>query len=127
MANAAPTLSFGKITRKQYVDILANEFSYGVASGGAATVTALPNSGKKAGIAWIDCAYRVAPTAGSIQASDGTTVWGPFTLERAGLYHIVFDPPLLFKKDGTITVSLADGGQTKDLYVKFVEEGNVNY
>lgn len=126
MANANPTqVGRAKTIVKQFWPILANEMATGVAGGGSATVTGLsPSAQKGTGVAYIDFGYRVAPTAGSIQISDGTLTWGPFTITLAGLQTRAFDPPLLFGKGNTVTVTLADGGQTKDLYVKFVEEGN---
>jgi hypothetical protein len=102
------------------------------ASGSAAVVTLVPptkDSGAAAaapGIALvrIDLGYRVAPTAGSIQASDGTLTWGPFTIILGGLQSIVFDPPLLFTAGATVTVTMGDGGQAKDLLALGYIAGN---
>lgn len=112
---------FGKQTRLQPYDIGANMNAPNVASGGNATLTCTPATGYKVGVAWIDLGYRVAAT-GSIQISDGTTTWGPFTILLAGLQQIRFPNPLMFKKDGTVTITMIDGSQAKDLFAMFVQE-----
>jgi hypothetical protein len=106
----------------------AGAMQTGIASGGAATVVITPPSttADAAGVVIdrIDLGYRTAPTAGSIQASDGTDTWGPFTIVLAGLQTIVFDPPILFGVGLPVTVTLADGTAVKDLYVRSYLEGN---
>lgn len=95
----------------------AGEQQTGIASGSAATVVITPPADRGVVLDRIDASYRVAPTAGTIQATDGTNTWGPFTIVLAGLQQFIFDLPLLFLKGAAVTVTLADGGQTKDLYV----------
>lgn len=110
--------SYGRFkhTGREPIPIAVAGQAVGVASGGAASVTLAPNDSQK-GVALtnIDLGYRVAPTSGSIQASDGTLTWGPFTVLLGGLQRYQFDPPLLFTKGATVTVTMADGSQAKDL------------
>lgn len=128
MANAVPTImGYKKTVAKQPLPIVANEMSAAVASGGAATVVFTCPSDRNVAIACLDFGYRVAPTAGSIQISDGTLTWGPFTVVLAGLQTRTFDPPLLFTKGANVTVTMADGGQIKDLYAKGIVEGASPY
>ncbi len=95
-----------------------------VAGGGAATlVVSAGTTGAMVGITSVDWSYAVAPTSGSIQISDGTTTWGPFPVTVAGFQTKVFNPPLLFAKNTAVTVTLADGSQSKCLAVSAVFYG----
>ncbi len=128
MANAVP-LHYGrhKNFQKEPLPVLTNGMQAGVASGGAATVVLTAPAGAGGCIDYIDYAYRTTPTAGSIQISDGTLTWGPFTIAAAGKNRDNFDPPLLFSKGANVTVTLADGSVTKDLFAQGHIDGNEVY
>lgn len=125
MPNATP-LNYGrhKNIQKEPLPVLTNAMASGVASGGAATVVFTAPAGVGVCIDYIDYAYRTSPTAGSIQISDGTLTWGPFTIAAAGKNRDNFDPPLLFTKGANVTVTLADGSVTKDLFAQGHIDGN---
>jgi hypothetical protein len=128
MANATP-LHYGrhKNIQKEPLPVLANAMQTGVASGSAATVVFTCPAGSNVCIDYIDYAYRTTPTAGSIQISDGTLTWGPFTIAAAGKNRDNFDPPLLFTKGANVTVTLADGSVTKDLFAQGHVDGTEVY
>lgn len=128
MANALPAhLSVHKKTHKEPLLVPANAMQSGIASGGAATVVYTCPAGAAIAVDYIDYAYRTTPTSGSIQISDGTLTWGPFTIAAAGKNRDNFDPPLLFTKGTNVTVTLADGSVTKDLFALAHVEGNEVY
>lgn len=117
--------SRNKHVSKEPIPIAVAGQAVGTASGGNATVTLVPPSDKGVCLTNIDFAYRTIATApASIQASDGTLTWGPFNLAIAfGLNRLVFDPPLLFTKGATVTVTLLDGTAIKDLMAWGYTEG----
>lgn len=124
MANATTNI-YGrhKNFQEEPMGFTANQLSAGVASGGAATVVFTCPTDKGVAVDYVDFGYRVAPTSGSIQISDGTLTWGPFTVILGGLQTRTFRPPLLFSKNANVTVTLADGSQTKDLFAQAHVDG----
>lgn len=61
----------------------------------------------------IDYSFGAAPTAPTLQISDGTLVWGPHNLEAAaGGEFVAFDPPMLFDTSAATSVvaTIADTG-----------------
>ena len=101
-----------------------HEMQVNVASGGAATITLTAPTDRGIALVRLVPSYRVATASGSIQVSDGTNQWGPFSIILAGPQKIDFDPPMLFAKGGTLTITMADGSQAKDLYAQGFVEGN---
>jgi hypothetical protein len=119
------------ITKEPY-PISATAADYGHATGSNAAVTFAPvDASNGVALIRIDFAYQTAPTGRvTIGASDGTLVWGPFTILAAnapGLNTVVFDPPLLFTKGATLTITLLDGSVTKDLWAEAYIEGTNLY
>lgn len=118
-----------KHVSKEAIPIAVAGQAVGTASGSNAAVTLVPPSDRGVCLTNIDFAYRTVATApATIQASDGTLTWGPFNLALAfGLNRIVFDPPLLFTKGATVTVTLLDGTAVKDLMAWGYVEGGGNW
>ena len=79
----------------------------------------------------IDFSFGAAPTAPTVQISDGTITWGPHDVVAAvGLTSIVFDPPLLFDTAAAATVvaTVADTGPVaKTLSMRGYTEGGLAY
>ncbi len=80
------------------------------AAGGAAT---LGLSAPGAGYAWtvgmVRWGYDAAPTGGGVTVSDGTTSEAvPIT--AAGPGFMPYDPPIQFKDNGAVTITLAAPG-----------------
>ena len=129
MANVTP-LHYGrhKNFQKEPLPVQTNAMATSIAGGGAAVVTIAPGPKGSACIDYVDFDYRVATATGSIQITDGTLTWGPFTIVVAGLQTREFDPPLgPFTAGSAVTVSLGDGGQTKDLFVQAHVDGTEVY
>lgn len=124
MADALPTRLVGKQTKLQAHDFQANGMAAGVASGSNAVATCTPAAGYRCGVEFIHVNYRTAVSTGSIQISDGTLTWGPFTIPTAGLVQINFPRPIMFTKSAQVTVTMLDGSVTKDLYVAFMQDGS---
>lgn len=78
----------------------------------------------------IDVSFATAPSAPTIQISDGTVTWGPHNLTAAaGLVSITFDPPILFNTAAatSIVVTAAEGGSVaKTLSVRGWIDGQQN-
>ncbi len=127
LGTAGTTIGLNRIKTiaKRPIPLTSAGQAVGVASGGNATVTVVPPSDAGVALTNIDYAYRTVATApATLQASDGTLTWGPFNLALAfGLNRIVFDPPLLFTKGATVTVTLLDGTASKDLMAWGYYEG----
>lgn len=118
----------GKHIAKEPIPIAVAGADIAHASGSNAAVTLVPDTARGVALTNIDFAYRTVATAPTtIQASDGTLTWGPFQVPLAfGLNRIVFDPPLLFTKGATVTVTLLDGTAVKDLMAWGYIEGNAS-
>ncbi len=122
MADAVPTRHGGKQIKMQPHEVTANSNVTGVTSGSAATATCTPTTGYRCGVEYILLGYRTSPTAGSITISDGTVTIGPITVTVNGPVQIQPPRGFLFGKSAQVTVTLADGSVTKDMYVMFFQE-----
>lgn len=90
------------------------------ASGSAAVRTLSPVAGGRVNLRRIDACYRGAPTSGLLTVSSGRGTLWQTALTAAGPAPFDFkDGDLMGLVDEVLTVTLADGGQTKDLNVRW--------
>lgn len=104
--------------------VALNRTSYNTAaSGGASTITLTPaNARETMVIDWITWSYAAAPTAGALTITDTTlsTTLLSIDITAAGPAELGFaERGFRTPKGSTITVTLADGSQTKKLTVGY--------
>jgi hypothetical protein len=92
------------------------------ASGGASTITIAAATGERWTIDWVAWSYAADPTAGALTITDATTSATLFSVDITvgGPGEFIFHERGLQVTAGSgVTITLADGSQTKKLNVQY--------